>query len=197
MENKAEQQKSSVRNNIMVSFFLVILVMGISITWILQRTLQDNLSGKGVAKVVVDKIISQYIVTSVGVSIIAISLSLLIAYALSRTITKSISKLILGVEEIGKGNLDYRIQVKNEYEFGILANAFNKMTEDLKKSRAELEKYSKELEKKVKQRTKELQEKIDELEKFNKLTVGRELKMIELKKRIKELENELRKIKKR
>lgn len=44
------------------------------------------------------------------------------------------------------------------------------------------------LEEKIKERTKELQERVEELEKFHKLTVGRELKMIELKKKIKELE---------
>jgi len=37
----------------------------------------------------------------------------------------------------------------------------------------------------------ELQSKVEELEKFNKLTIGRELKMVELKRRIKELEYEL------
>jgi len=51
------------------------------------------------------------------------------------------------------------------------------------------------LEKKVKERTKELQEKVEELEKFHKLTVGRELKMIELKKEIKKLKEELEKSK--
>ena len=39
-----------------------------------------------------------------------------------------------------------------------------------------------------------LREKIDELERYKKLTVGRELRMIELKQRIKELEEEIRKL---
>lgn len=44
------------------------------------------------------------------------------------------------------------------------------------------------LEEKVKERTRELQKRVEELERFRKLTVGRELKMIELKKKIKDLE---------
>ena len=60
----------------------------------------------------------------------------------------------------------------------------------------EIKKFREELDEKVKERTKELQEKINELEKFHELTVGRELKMIELKKEIERLERELEKNKK-
>lgn len=51
----------------------------------------------------------------------------------------------------------------------------------------ELEEVSEGLEEQVKERTKELREKIAELERFQKLAVGREMKMIELKKEIQEL----------
>ena len=57
---------------------------------------------------------------------------------------------------------------------------------------AELEELARNLELKVRQRIKELQERVDELERFRRLTVGRELKMIEMKKRILELEKELK-----
>ncbi len=40
------------------------------------------------------------------------------------------------------------------------------------------------LEQKVQERTKELQQRVEELERFRKLTIGRELKMIELKKKL-------------
>jgi len=51
----------------------------------------------------------------------------------------------------------------------------------------EIKKFQESLEEQVKERTKELQDKIRELEKFQKITVGRELKMIELKKEIERL----------
>ena len=47
----------------------------------------------------------------------------------------------------------------------------------------------------IKERTRELQEKIDEMEKFQKIAVGRELKIIELKDEIKKLKEELEKYK--
>jgi len=56
---------------------------------------------------------------------------------------------------------------------------------------SERKKFREELTKQVTERTKELQGKIKELEKINRLTVGRELKMIELKKEIKTLKEEL------
>lgn len=51
----------------------------------------------------------------------------------------------------------------------------------------ELQELNTTLEEKVKQRTKELQRKVDELNKWYKLTVGRELKMVKLKKEIEKL----------
>lgn len=59
-----------------------------------------------------------------------------------------------------------------------------------RKVQEELTKYREHLEELVKTRTAEIEEKNDELQKINKLFVGRELRMIELKKRIKELEEQ-------
>ena len=72
----------------------------------------------------------------------------------------------------------------------------NRAEEDLKKYREHLEEL-------VKERTSDLNTKNEELERFNKLFVGRELKMIELKKiiaekdkRISDLEKEIVDLKK-
>ena len=58
----------------------------------------------------------------------------------------------------------------------------------IKKAEEELTKYREHLEELVKERTAEIKKKNAELERMNKLFVGRELRMAELKKRIKELE---------
>ena len=45
----------------------------------------------------------------------------------------------------------------------------------------ELKDLSNNLDNQVREKTKKLQEKVEELERFNKLVIGRELKMLELK----------------
>lgn len=55
----------------------------------------------------------------------------------------------------------------------------------------EIRKLNEELEQRVQERTVELKEKNAELEQMNKIFVGRELKMVELKNRIRELEEKL------
>ncbi len=59
----------------------------------------------------------------------------------------------------------------------------------LKKAQGELMKLNEQLELRVRERTTELEEKNRELYKMNRIFVGRELRMAELKARIKELEN--------
>jgi len=52
-----------------------------------------------------------------------------------RWVTKPISKLMEGIKNLAKGNLDHRIDLKKGDELSELAQAFNQMAVDLKKAR--------------------------------------------------------------
>lgn len=62
-----------------------------------------------------------------------------IAYRMSRRITKPILDLDEGARIVGSGNLDYYLEVRTGDEIEDLANAFNKMTGDLKAYMKDLE----------------------------------------------------------
>lgn len=65
--------------------------------------------------------------------IILVTVGFLVASFVIRKILKPLSLLNDAVEEIGKGNLEQRISIDSDDEFGSLANAINFMTADLKK----------------------------------------------------------------
>ncbi|MDH5442408.1 MAG: cache domain-containing protein [Candidatus Nomurabacteria bacterium] len=98
--------------------------------------------------------------------------------------------LSLVATQIGKGNFDQKIEVKTHDEVGQLGRVLNTVSSELKNLYADLER-------KVGERTKELedaknkfQKQAEVSERSNKLMVGRELKMVELKKEIEELKNQ-------
>ena len=63
-----------------------------------------------------------------------IFLLLLAFFLISRLVSHPLRKLTSGVAELGRGNLDKRIEILSKDEIGMLAAAFNKMTVDLKAS---------------------------------------------------------------
>jgi PAS domain S-box-containing protein len=69
-----------------------------------------------------------------------------------------------------------------------------RVEEEIRKLNEELRRLNDELEERVKRRTAELEEKNKELSRMNKLFVGRELRMVELKEKIKELEKAANKV---
>jgi len=65
---------------------------------------------------------------------------------LRRIIVKPIISFRDASKIIGEGKLDTKIKIRSKDELGELSNAFNQMTDDLKKSRAKIEDYNKILE---------------------------------------------------
>ena len=104
----------------------------------------------------------------------------LIKKALKKTET-----IMLAVENFRK----HAILGAIEKEKRVLVEKYTKELEQKVEERTKkLKELSEGLEEEIRERTKELRGKVEELGKFQKLSVGRELKMIELKEKIKKLE---------
>lgn len=91
-------------------------------------TIHFGIKGRYIQNIIKTASTSSLIVTFI-VSLIAIFIALLI----SRVMIKPLIELNKVAVEIGKGNLDVKIEVKSNDEIGQLASSFNKMAEDLKK----------------------------------------------------------------
>lgn len=129
----------------------------------------------------------------------------LISFFFAKEISFPMNKIVDWSKKISKEKGEKATGIRTNDEVSEVAFFLDQMTGKLKESQSvleiqvkartrELEEERKGLEIRVKERTKELQEKLDELERFRKLTTGRELKMIELKKEIERLKQKKGKI---
>jgi len=115
--------------------------------------------------------------TQVSIVVIAVSfvfaatLGVLISYLLTRPIVA----LEKGAKEITAGDLTKRVEVDTDDEIGELSKSFNEMAAKVQASTQSLEE--------------KIQERTGELQKLNRYFVGRELKMVELKKEIATLQS--------
>lgn len=158
---------------------------------------------------------------SLAVIVLCVILAIVTGMSLSKRITEPIINLRDVALEIRRGKLDTRAEVKSNDEIGELAVAFNEMagrlsvytteleekvkerTEELEEAKTsleikvaartrELKELAEKQEETIEKRTKEIQGRMQELERFHRLTVGRELKMIEMKKEMRRLKEFLK-----
>lgn len=124
------------------------------------------------------------------------------------SILSPLEKVKKTLERVGKGDLEARVPrmfLKELQEVGeavgVLAAKVKQEREQVEEAKAtleirvrartrELEEFAEAMEEKVAARTKELELKVRELERFQRLAVGRELKMVELKKEIAALQKQ-------
>ncbi len=116
-----------------------------------------------------------------------LAFALIVGFLISMIISKHFTSRIITLADFAnrfkKGDEVGKLKVSNGDEIGELANTLNIAVGSAKENEKKLERQKNELDKRVRIRT-------AELEKFNQAAINRELKMIELKKKIKQLEGE-------
>ncbi|MEW6050054.1 MAG: ATP-binding protein [Candidatus Zixiibacteriota bacterium] len=85
-------------------------------------------------------------------------LTILLIALIVGAVTKPITALVEATDQISRGDLSRRVEVKRNDEIGHLAETFNKMIGSLKQSRDEIEAYNRNLEQKIIERTRQLEE---------------------------------------
>ncbi|RPI17733.1 MAG: sensor histidine kinase [Ignavibacteriae bacterium] len=85
-------------------------------------------------------------------------------------VNKPLNKFKKAIEELGKGNLNYRVHIKNKNEFGIIAYQFNDMSKKLSLAYREIKDWSETLNEKVEVKTQELKNIYDQIVQIEKLT---------------------------
>lgn len=89
---------------------------------------------------------------------IVLTLAILAAVWISRSLTQNLARLTERMEAVGEGDLSTAIHLTGRDETVRLAQTFNHMISDLKNSRDALEQMNRELDMKVKERTVQLEE---------------------------------------
>ncbi len=84
------------------------------------------------------KIQQSYVIVLLLIALIIIFLATWFGFHLARGITVPIQELATATTQVASGNLDIHLRTHSTDEIGILVNAFNKMTADLRQGRIEV-----------------------------------------------------------
>ena len=96
--------------------------------------------------------------TLLSVAFVGIVLAFSASWFLSRRLTKPLKHLVWATQQVTAGNYPGAVWTDSKDEIGALANSFNRMLEELRRSEAEVESYRQELERKFAERGEELAE---------------------------------------
>ncbi|MBL7996757.1 HAMP domain-containing protein [bacterium] len=89
-------------------------------------------------------------------------------------LSRPMDKINKGIQEIGKGNLDYKISLNSKDEFGQLAHKFNEMSDKLHAAHEEIKNWSDTLNTRVNQKTEEMKNLYEQMVQIEKLaSLGR------------------------
>jgi len=102
---------------------------------VISRTSEDYFQ----MRILKAPILNSYILALVMIGLVVVMLASWFGLFLARGITGPIKHLAQGTHAVAIGNLDYRIPAVGDDEIGQLVESFNRMTDDLRASRAELD----------------------------------------------------------
>lgn len=101
--------------------------------------------------------VSELVERSLIFSLIVMTGALLVSILLSRSLTSPLAKLVERMNLVSQGDLTTQVVISTRDETAVLAQSFNQMIEDLRRSRDQLEEVNRDLDQKVKDRTTELE----------------------------------------
>jgi two-component system NtrC family sensor kinase len=111
------------------------------------------------------------IINSILITIIIAAIS---GFFIFFVVNKPLKSLSVGINEVGKENWDYRIEMRTKSELGAIAKQFNDMSRKLSSAYSEIMEWSNTLNEKVEQKTEELKNIYQQVIQFEKLaSVGK------------------------
>jgi len=82
-------------------------------------------------------------VVFLGITVLGALVTMALAYAISRSISTPVKKLVAASQQVADGNLNARVEIRSGDELGTLANSFNKMAAALQERDEELKEFTK------------------------------------------------------
>ena len=110
------------------------------------RNIKDEVIGILYVGILEEKFLDmkkQTMLTFLGITFVGILIAFAISCLLGNSITKPIRLLVSASNKFAKGDLDYRVEYKNEDEIGELGTAFNYMLDSIKERDERLKEYTK------------------------------------------------------
>jgi signal transduction histidine kinase len=144
------EKRVSLRNKITTAIVMVILFLGITVTFtlnrILPKALEEEAVRAGIEQVDVRHAVNKTLGVVIAVTMLAIVLSIFIGSGLAGLIVKPVNKLRRATDEMADENLEVKLDIKTGDEIQQLATSFNRMAVKLRTSYDELLRSNEELE---------------------------------------------------
>ncbi len=134
MKYKLKTPSSSLKNNIVMAFFLVILFWAITSNLVIVEILRTEMQKQGLGENVIQHISKQVMLLWTSLTIAGSLIAFFIALFLSNTITRPLKKLTESMINIASGKWDTRIKTDSQDEIGQLSDGFNFMAEQTQKA---------------------------------------------------------------